>query len=103
MAAEWKAMLPGSSRCCRLRRSNSSSTGRSAASVPQMTVLAGAFSQAISTGGVTPFSNPEGNLQFFKQPLHARQVEADRQHAAGAGGALLQGGAVVHQACRLGQ
>ena len=38
MAAEWKAMLPGSSRCCRLRRANSSTTGRRAGSVPQITV-----------------------------------------------------------------
>ena len=54
-------------------------------------------------GGFGFARRPERHLEFVEQLFHAREVEADRQHAAGAGGALLQGGAVVHQARGLGQ
>ena len=49
IALEWKAILPGISRFCRLYPSNTFMMGCKAVFLPQMTVLAGAFSQAIST------------------------------------------------------
>ena len=99
MAVEWNAMFPGMRRFCSPRRRSSSMTGPSADSLPQTTVLAGAFSQAISTWGALTFPD----RQITEEALHAGAVQADRQHAAGAGHTLLQGGAVVDQSGRLGE
>ena len=45
----------------------------------------------------------KGNVRAVQQLLHARPVETDREHAAGAGRALLQGGAMEDQPRRIGK
>ena len=68
-----------------------------------MTVLAGAFSQAISTCDGPVAVGSEGNVQGIQKVLHARPIETDGQHAAGSRHALLQGGAMENQARRIGE
>ena len=47
------------------------------------------------------FIGPPGHLQTLEQSLDARPVQPDGQHAAGTRGALLQRGAMEHEARRL--
>ena len=49
------------------------------------------------------FSLTEGNLQGLEQLFHPRTVETDGEHASGTGNALLQRGAMEHQARRVRQ
>ena len=49
------------------------------------------------------FSRTEGNLQGLEQLLHPRTVETNGEHATRTGNALLQRGAMEHQARRVRQ
>ena len=51
-----------------------------------------------------PFTfKTEWNVQGIQQFLDTRSIEADRQHAAGSRDALLKGGAMEDQTCRIGE
>ena len=94
MAREWKATLPRSSRCWTPRSSSSATASATSAALPHATVLAGAFSQAISSVG------PPACAQDL---LGARPVQPDRQHPARSGGELLLRGPVEDQPGRVPQ